>query len=253
MKAFLFLALSFAVPAAATAAECRVESGPQRVPLIELYTSEGCDSCPPADRWFARLPVGPGAAIPLSFHVDYWDSLGWKDRFARPEWSERQRARVRAGGGRTVYTPQVLLDGRDLKWHSGTALAESLARARSKPPGATLRLRLARRGDALEAEVEAGLAPGVTAPADLHVAITQGALATDVRAGENRGERLAHEHVVRTVEKVGAVGVKARTLAYGRSLAPGWRAEDLAVIAWVQDRESAEVLQAVRLAMCPAG
>ena len=253
MKAFLFLALPFAIPAAAGVPECRVASDARRAPLVELYTSEGCDSCPPADRWFARLPVGPGAAIPLSFHVDYWDSLGWKDRFASPEWSERQRARVRAGGGRIVYTPQVLFDGRDLKWHSGTAFAESLGRARSKPPGATLRLRMARRGDALEVEVESALAPGVTAPADLHVAITQGALATEVRAGENKGERLAHEHVVRTVEKMGAVGVTARTLSYGRPFAPGWRAEDLAVVAWVQDRESAEVLQAVRLAMCPAG
>ena len=253
MKSVLPLALLLAFPVHAGASECAVASGPQRAALVELYTSEGCNSCPPADRWFARLPVGPGAAIPLSFHVDYWDSLGWKDRFAKPEWSERQRARVRAGGGRTVYTPQVLLDGRDLKWHSGTAFAESLGRARSKPPGATLRLRMARRGDALEIEVETGLAPGVTTPADLHVAITQGALATDVRAGENKGERLAHEHVVRTVEKVGAVGVTARTLSYGRPFAPGWRAEDLAVVAWVQARESAEVLQAVRLAMCPAG
>ena len=124
MKALRALALLFTIPAAADASECRVASDSRRAPLVELYTSEGCNSCPPADRWFARLPVGPGAAIPLAFHVDYWDSLGWKDRFASPEWSERQRARVRGGGGRIVYTPKFLLDRGHLQRHPATAFAE---------------------------------------------------------------------------------------------------------------------------------
>jgi hypothetical protein len=253
MKAALPLTLLLALPAAAGAGDCAVSSGASRAALVELYTSEGCNSCPPADRWFSRLPTARGeAVIPLAFHVDYWDYIGWKDHFASPAWSERQRERVRRGGGRIVYTPQVLLDGRDLKWHSGTAFREAVERAVAKPAGASLQVRLARKGDALAIETTSALAAGGIAEADLYAAITESRLASDVKAGENRGERLDHDHVVRSLGKVGVVGATARPLAFTRPIEPGWKAEDLAVVVWAQDRSTGEVLQAARLAYCPA-
>src|SRR4051812_31648707 len=102
-----------ALPAMAGAAgSCNAVSGATVTPLYELYTSEGCDSCPPADRWLAaRFPVERTAPAPiaLAFHVDYWDRLGWKDRFAAAQYTARQYASMKANGAEFVYTPQVLL------------------------------------------------------------------------------------------------------------------------------------------------
>ncbi len=254
MKAALPLALFLVLPGVAGATDCAVASGPRRSALVELYTSEGCNSCPPADRWFSRLPTGSGAsAIPLAFHVDYWDHIGWKDRFASPAWSERQREVVRRGGARIVYTPQVFFDGHDLRWHSGSALAEAIDRAAAKPPGAAIRVTMARRAGTLAIEAEAVLAGGRETEADLLAAVTEGRLATDVKAGENRGERLAHDHVVRSLGKVGAVGAARRSFPHSRPLGPDWKYDDLAVVVWAEDRRTGEVLQAVRLAACPGG
>jgi hypothetical protein len=254
MKAALPLALLLVLPDVSGATECAVTSGPQRAALVELYTSEGCNSCPPADRWFSRLPTGSGSpAIPLAFHVDYWDHIGWKDRFASPAWSARQREVARRGGARIVYTPQVLFDGRDLEWHSGAALGKALDRAAAKPPGATIRVQMARRGETLSIVSEAALAGGREAEADLYAAVTQSRLTTDVKAGENRGERLVHDHVVRSLGKVGAVGATRRSLSHSRPLGPDWKVDDLAVVVWAEDRGTGEVLQAVRLAACPGG
>ncbi|HEX7689005.1 MAG TPA: DUF1223 domain-containing protein, partial [Burkholderiaceae bacterium] len=91
---------------------CTARSGPHVPAVVELYTSEGCSSCPPAERWLARL-AGRDDVIALAFHVDYWDGLGWKDRFAQPQFTQRQDASRRTSGARFAYTPQVILDGRD--------------------------------------------------------------------------------------------------------------------------------------------
>ena len=120
--------------AAAGAPVCRAESGASTVALVELYTSEGCDSCPPADRWLSSsfAPVVAGDdAVALAFHVDYWDRLGWKDRFAAAAWTKRQYAAASAARSDLVYTPQVLLQGRDFPaWH-----AERKSRPRSPLQG----------------------------------------------------------------------------------------------------------------------
>ena len=90
MKPLFFLLIAACAPLAmAQGQTCSARSGEHVTPVIELYTSEGCSSCPPADRWLSSLPVEP-AVVPLAFHVDYWDSLGWPDRFARPEFTRRQ-------------------------------------------------------------------------------------------------------------------------------------------------------------------
>src|SRR5882672_8121679 len=102
------------LPTALTAAECTVRSGPEANALVELYTSEGCSSCPPADRWISSFANGADKrVVPLAFHVSYWDYIGWKDTFADERYTERQRALAKAAGARSVYTPQVILAGRD--------------------------------------------------------------------------------------------------------------------------------------------
>ena len=109
-------------------AACDAKSPDHLVALIELYTSEGCDSCPPADKWLSRIVGGDGArrAVPIAFHVDYWDRLGWKDRFASASFTDRQAAQQASNGARFSYTPQVVVDGQDRKdWPSLAGLTGS--------------------------------------------------------------------------------------------------------------------------------
>jgi hypothetical protein len=105
-----FVVASFAPPL--FAAGCTATSGAKRVTVVELYTSEGCDSCPTADRWLSTLKTR-NDVVPLSFHVDYWDYIGWKDPYAQKAFTERQRVRVAAQNSRSVYTPQVMMNGQD--------------------------------------------------------------------------------------------------------------------------------------------
>ena len=105
------------VAGVSAASSCRVQSPAHRVALIELYTSQGCSSCPPADRWLSALPqrFRPTEAIPLALHVGYWDYIGWKDPYARPEFKLRQREWATANQSRTVYTPGVFVQGLELR------------------------------------------------------------------------------------------------------------------------------------------
>ena len=146
------------VPVAASAAPaCSARSGATVPAVVELYTSEGCNSCPPADRWLSTLK-GRDGVVALAFHVDYWDSLGWKDRFAQPQFTQRQNATQHTSGARFAYTPQVILDSRDAPdWSSLPA-----AVLQRKIP-ATVGLTLARDGTGLALTV----APGAGAPAKL--------------------------------------------------------------------------------------
>ena len=107
------------------AAECVARAETVSVPLVELYTSEGCSSCPPADRWLSQQV--PGRFVPLALHVDYWDYIGWRDRFAQARFGQRQRDMVNRGGGRVVYTPQVMLSGVEMSAPSTTRCASAPA------------------------------------------------------------------------------------------------------------------------------
>ena len=101
----------------AVAAECTATSGAQRVPVLELYTSEGCDSCPPADKWISELParkLGVDRVLALAFHVDYWNQLGWIDPFSQAAFSDRQRQHSKRRGVSFVVTPQLLLNGQEI-------------------------------------------------------------------------------------------------------------------------------------------
>src|ERR1700712_347655 len=149
------LAAVAGAPSAALAdPACSAQSAAGAPTVIELYTSEGCSSCPPADRWLSGLK-GRDGVIALAFHVDYWDSLGWKDRFAQPQFTQRQNATQHTSGARFAYTPQVIVDSRDApNWSSLGA-----ATLQPKTP-ATVGLTLARDGTGLALTV----APGAGSP-----------------------------------------------------------------------------------------
>ncbi len=177
---------------------CAVQSGSQTVPLVELYTSEGCSSCPPADRWFSSNALASGTqANWLAFHVDYWDSIGWADRFASPDYSQRQRTRVASVTGEgTVYTPQVMVGSQvQLPWHRGIDAVLQQGRTPALA-GLALQLQPAANGW----NVALGATRASTAPAgDAQVWLAQYSddQTTAVRAGENSGVTLHHDRVVR--------------------------------------------------------
>ncbi|MDQ3159909.1 MAG: DUF1223 domain-containing protein, partial [Pseudomonadota bacterium] len=200
MTSYARAALSILCLSSATnvmAAECVARSGPMTTPLVELYTSEGCSSCPPADRWLSGR-FRDGQANYLAFHVDYWDDIGWPDRFASPRYSQRQHARVQAVGHRTVYTPQVMV-GRSVQatWRSASAWQRSLEQAR-KPSTAALTIRLQQTELGWQANLGAAQV-GVSPPAGAQVWLARyvDAQSSVVRAGENRGVTLRNDRVVR--------------------------------------------------------
>ena len=230
----------------AQANTCSATSGAQRVALLELYTSEGCDSCPPTDRWVSALATRGFAGdrvIPLAFHVDYWNYLGWKDPFAQARHTERQRfvnARVRT---RTIYTPQLMLDGKDYRRGlSVEAFTSDIAAINRLKPGAAIELKLASVSGALDVSAT------ITAPASAQVyfALTENRLSNQVTAGENRGHRLEHDYVVRELAgPFATAGARHRF-----SVNPNWKTRDLTTVAFVQDAASGEVLQALALPYC---
>jgi hypothetical protein len=237
----LLALLALAIPAgAAVAVECVARSGVARAQLVELYTSEGCSSCPPADRWLSDLPDSAGLAR-LAFHVDYWDDLGWPDRHADPRYTRRQSIQAARDGHSTIYTPEVVVDGREWRrWPTGLP-----ARAEGPAPFA---LELSIRGDA---SLELGLKRAAAAPgldAEVYFALTEDGLYSAVRAGENRGKRLQHDHVVRAY--AGPLPLDGASAAI--ELPPGLDRQRATVVAYAQSRSSGAVLQMVQqsLATC---
>ena len=186
--------LALAQSPALAATSCAARSGAITIPLVELYTSEGCSSCPPADRWFSAR-AGDASANWLAFHVDYWDSIGWPDRFGSPRYSRRQRDRVAAAGGSTVYTPQVMLGPLvQAAWRDG--LDRELRQARV-PAGAALALRLQPAGKGWQASLGAARIGSVPGEANVWLAQYSDGQDTEVHAGENAGVHLHHDRVVR--------------------------------------------------------
>lgn len=180
----------------APAQGCSVRSGERIVPLVELYTSEGCSSCPPADRWLSRqIASGSDRANWLAFHVDYWDELGWPDRFASPRHTERQRQRVNAAGESTVYTPQVMI-GPQVRtvWRAEPAVERALTAA-AGPAKAALALNLQRTPRGGVVGLGASVLPSAHG-ARVWLARTLDDQTTTVRAGENDGAALRHDRVV---------------------------------------------------------
>lgn len=186
-----------AIAPAQTGDACKATSGAAVAPVVELYTSEGCNSCPPADRWLSALKADAGV-VAMAFHVDYWDRLGWKDRFAKAAFTQRQAQQRQSNGARFSYTPQVVIDGVDRKdWHTTPAPASTRDRAPAR-----LALNMTREGRRVSATVQ----PLASAPTRLEAywTVTEQGHVTAVKAGENEGVTLQHDFVVRELRPVPA-------------------------------------------------
>lgn len=213
----------------------------ERVTVVELYTSHGCSSCPPADRWLRGLVDNPALwsrVIPLSFHVDYWDRLGWPDRFARKAFSQRQQAYQRSGGIRTVYTPGVVLNGRE--WR-GWYLQPAPEFDYGAPVGR------------LQLTVEPGSSAALSfmplvehGQFSAHIAVLGFGLTSVIGGGENAGRTLREDFVVLGVSN-GAVSEAMEQMRWRLPwpTTPDVASSRHAVVAWVSAADSPAPLQAV--------
>ena len=190
MRLFLILGVTLGLLARLSAADARpheFSSGVTQTTLLELYTSEGCSSCPPAERFLATLRDQPGLwrdFVPVAFHVDYWNRLGWPDRFSTREFTQREYAYAAAWHSESVYTPCLVHNGADLGGQHSLALSGVTAgRLTARYDGATLHVEF----------VPAGTLAGGTF--EVHAAILGGGITSQVGGGENRGETLHHEFI----------------------------------------------------------
>lgn len=250
--AVLLIGVVSLVTALPVGAACRADSGPERAALVELYTSEGCSSCPPADRRLGELVRAGPRVVPLALHVDYWDAIGWKDPFAQPAFARRQAWEVHANGHRTSFTPHFFVNGHEvLDWRAdlGDNLEHAVVPASARitvvavPVGrSNLRLQV----DGMV--VDSGKSHG---PLQLFVVVTEGKLSSQVDAGENRGARLDHDAVVR--RWIGPIAVSGNSAVLDRVIdVPELPSGHVGVVAFIQDASSAEVLQAVGTGFCKA-
>jgi hypothetical protein len=260
MKTGYLLALStiaFAGAVRAADPACSAYSGPHTTALVELYTSEGCDTCPPADHWLSSLfsrGFRPDQVVPLALHVDYWDYIGWKDPFGRAEFSVRQRKLAAMRRPVIVYTPQVLLQGEDFRRWGSDDFTDQVTRINARAARARIALTIrAIEPKAIRADLSAMLFdPAQQKNAAVFLAAYENRLASEVKEGENRGKRLEHDFVVR--EWIGPIAFGDNLkLEESRALPllPGVNAKNLGVAAFVQDRSTSEVLQALMLPACP--
>lgn len=218
--------------------QCTVTSGGNVTPVIELYTSEGCSSCPPADKWASFLK-GSNTVV-QAFHVGYWDHMGWVDRFAAPAYTSRQRDIAVKNNLRSVYTPQAVLDGKDWPRWGGKPEATEIAKAS---------ITLKQLGTD---QFEASVMPLRTLRADsswsAYWTVTEHGHHSKVQAGENRGEFLKHDFVVRQLVQAGQYkgGDAAPQKLTFRSIAatPGHQRQINLV---VFDTKSGNTMQAVSL------
>ena len=223
---------------------------PQTVPvLVELFTSEGCRDCPPADTVLQNLidtsPVGGVQVIGLGQHVDYWDRLGWKDRFSSAALTDRQRVYATRFASESIYTPQMVVDGTaEFVGSDASAARKAIERAVKTTRGA------------VKIEVQAGAANRVPVTvvvrdlpsldrgdhADILVAVTEDGLRSSVTRGENNGKLLRHAAVVRSMTTIGEAAATGGEARAEIPIASDWRRDNLKVVAFVQARKGRAVL-----------
>lgn len=215
-------------------------SGPQQVRLLELYTSEGCSSCPPADRWISGLKASPAlwrAIVPVAFHVDYWDYIGWKDAFADPTYSRRQRTYQQQGHTGQVYTPQFVLNGQE--WHGWRGLRT----APGSGAGQTGRLSL----DVSQAKAELTFQPDGRRVSDpvMHFALLGFDYQRPIGRGENVGRTLQHDFVVLNHQVQHAAFQNRQLMAAFPLKLPADNTRQFAVAAWIAEQSDQRPIQAV--------
>ena len=249
LKSYLHILLGACATLAAGALHSSAAS-PSTAPepvLAELFTSQGCSSCPPADQIWAELQKRQDL-VAISFNIDYWDYIGWKDTLAHRENTLRQQAYAKALGSRQVYTPQVIIDGtRDAVGNERKELFASLDSRVVQTRGKRLAVRLSQSGNVIQIEIGAGTAPQ---PATVWVAHTASVRRVTITNGENAGRTMVYSNVVRDLASAGTWNGRAVTLQVPLEPRDKGEATD-GVAAWVQLGSHGQVLGAAQTRTTP--
>jgi len=237
--------------------------GPGRSPVVvELFTSEGCSSCPPADALLAQLAVQPPAenvqVIALEEHVDYWDELGWVDPFSSREWTSRQYAYAGTLGNRNPYTPQMVVQGQAefVGSHAQLARQKILEAASNASAPVTLEQAQAEGKGGINLKVTVGKWTGTakSGAVEVWLAITETGLHSAVTGGENAGHELRHAAIVRTMHKIGEAKGDGEPSFSANANAPlhsDWKRENLRAVVFVQEKKSRRILGAAEIRIVP--
>ena len=223
-----------------------------RTVVVELFTSEGCSSCPPADELLGHLRQDLSAkniqVIPLGFHVDYWNSLGWKDRFSSASFSQRQEEYAKSLKVDGPYTPQMVVDGTsEFVGNSAAQAQRTISQAASQPEIATVEISAVNQ-DKLAVQVKAA---GTANTANVMLAITEDNLTTNVGSGENGGRTLHHAAVVRELRQVGQLRNGNFQASVPLKIEKDWKREDLHAVVFVQEGSSGKIQGAASIALVP--
>jgi hypothetical protein len=227
-----------------------------RVPVVlELFTSEGCSSCPPADallaKWEEEQPVAGAEIIALEEHVDYWDHQGWNDPYSSAQWTQRQETYALGFKDHGVYTPELVVNGQTgfVASHQGDAYRAVVSAAREPRIAVSLTILPSEKRDHASVKVEVGKLQDEQPreAAEVWLAITEKALHTAVTGGENSGHELRHAAVVRSLHKAGNAERNAPVAFSGQQdlkVESGWKRQNLRVVAFVQEKHSSRILGA---------
>jgi hypothetical protein len=216
--------------------------------LVELFTSEGCSSCPPADTALAFLdkeqPYMQAEIITLALHVDYWNRLGWRDEFSSPLFSQRQTVYAQKLKLDSTYTPQMIVDGRIQFVGSNLGEASKAILEAAKSPKANIETALS--DDTLQIKITG---TPKHEDASVFLAVAENNLASSVKSGENAGKNLAHTSVVRELRPIGKLEAKSDTFEQQIAVAqnPQWKTENLSYVIFIQENESRKIIGTAKI------
>lgn len=238
-----------AILLSASGADGPVQQPRTRV-VLELFTSEGCSSCPPADDLLRRLvreqPIPGVEVVALSEHVDYWNRLGWKDPFSSSRFTERQEQYAQHFDGNGMYTPQAVIDGRwQVVGNDWQAVRKALVAA-ADAPKATVDVQTRTADGRVSVNVTVADAPRDPGDVDVMLVILENGLSVDVKHGENARRRLEHDAVVRKLDKIGTLsrGARSGTFSATVPLTSDWSTAKLQVLVFLQQRRGARIVGA---------
>lgn len=256
MKKWLAAAAAAALGSALVVHDRRDADSAEPAPIVvELFTSEGCSSCPPADDVLAELdraqPVGGARVIALGLHVDYWNQLGWTDPFSHADFSARQGGYAGVTRSLSMYTPQMIVDGRAHFVGSNRDKALAAVAAATKTPKATVRL--ARAGDVIKVQVTDVPATPASDVAEVWLAVTESELRTSIPRGENAGRTITHAPVVRALKRVGQVSQGAFSGDAPVTISKSFKRDNVRGVIFVQEQKSRRIVGAAAVSMKGSG
>ena len=228
-----------------------VESGPNIAPLVELYTSEGCSSCPPADKFLTTLGNSLGEelqAVPLAFHVDYWNWLGWKDPFSKAKFTKRQRLIADQNSQRSIYTPELVVSGKEAR--GGGQIYDWITKQNSTKSGVKILLNLnASSSSKITADLRVVLDDGVGDKLEsghqVFVALYENNIVRSIKGGENKGRTLIHDYVVRYWSDPINLYQADFTKMLNLKIGDDWSTDNLGIAVVVLDAAEGTTLQAL--------